>query len=847
MCYTYTYVRCPFCEKSAAAQTVAFAPVQEKNIGPILRDRPFRNETTMPDTQISKRFIEQKQKLFNLYFQNLNEKQREAVYQVNGPLLILAGAGSGKTTVLVNRLAYLTRYGNAYHDPVVPQNAASLLSEMEAAETFSREELGEYLTKFSVNPPPAWSVMAITFTNKAAREIKERIRKIFGEDSREAAELMTGTFHSICLQILRRYGSQIGYDRNFTICDMDDVKKQITQCMKQLGIDDKNLPVRTVMNAISRAKDKLIAPTEFAMQSGADVKKKQIASIYELYTARMHSQNLLDFDDIIMETVRLLTQCEDVRSMLQGRYRYISVDEYQDTNYAQLTLTLLLSGRYRNIMVVGDDDQSIYKFRGAVIENILNFDKNYDDTRVIRLEENYRSTKTILNAANHVIANNTGRLGKTLWTDGAEGEKIVVRCLGNQNDEARFIAETTASKVAQGASYKDFAVLYRMNSQSRSIEQTFAKAGIPYRMLGGTRFFERMEVKDIVAYLALIYNPNDDLRLHRIINTPRRGIGEKSIQVAQSLADAEGCPLMEFLRSVKRYNAISSSTANAMVNFVYMMDHFRECAANVGIPALIEQVMEESGYNAMLAELTDLTEREERRSNLEELVNAARQYEEANENASLIDFLEDIALVSDVDKYDETADAVVCMTVHSAKGLEFPVVFLPGMEDNIFPSFQTLMNPDDIEEERRLAYVAITRAKRELIVTHVRERMMNGRTSANALSRFIAEIPGECLDVVEEPVQSSELRQRMPRLPKMKPINHFVEETKRPVSALEKKAPVKPAAAFSAGERVRHQTFGEGMILSARPMGADILYEIAFESAGTKKLMATYARLTRVD
>ncbi len=799
----------------------------------------------MPD--ISTRFTEQKKKLFDLYFQNLNEKQREAVYQINGPLLILAGAGSGKTTVLVNRLAYLTRYGNAYHDPVVPQNAGVLLPEMEKAETMSREELGEYLTKFAVNPPPAWSVMAITFTNKAAREIKERIKKIFGEDSREAAELMTGTFHSICLQFLRRYGSQIGYDRNFTICDMDDVKKQITQCMKQLNIDDKTLPVKTVMNAISRAKDKLIAPPEFSMQAGVDVKKKQIAAIYELYSARMHAQNLLDFDDIIMETVRLLTQCADVREMLQNRYRYISVDEYQDTNYAQLTLTLLLSGKYRNIMVVGDDDQSIYKFRGAVIENILNFDKNYDDTRVIKLEENYRSTKTILNAANHVIANNSGRLGKTLWTSGADGDKITVRCLGNQNDEARFIAETVSDKVEKGNTYKDFAVLYRMNSQSRSIEQTFAKAGIPYRMLGGTRFFERMEVKDIVAYLALIYNPNDDLRLHRIINTPRRGIGDKSVQVAQSLANAEGCPLMEFLRSVKRYNAISASTANAMVNFVYMMDGFREAASSLSISALIEQVIEKSGYTAMLAELPDLSEREERKANLDELVNAARQYEESNAEATLVDFLEDIALVSDVDKYDETADAVVFMTIHSAKGLEFPVVFLPGMEDNIFPSFQTLMNPDEIEEERRLAYVAITRAKKQLIVTHVRERMMNGRTSANPLSRFIAEIPEECMDIVDEPIQSGELRQRMPRLPKMKPVNHFVEETKKPVSALEKKAPAKPGASFATGDRVRHQTFGEGTVLSVKPMGADVLYEIAFESAGTKKLMATYARLTRVE
>jgi len=801
----------------------------------------------MPDIQTSNRYLQCKKQLFDLYYGKLNDKQREAVYKIEGPLLILAGAGSGKTTVLVNRLAYLIRYGNAYHDETIPQNAASLLTEMEAAKTLDHDALGVFLTRFKVNAPPAWSVMAITFTNKAAREIKERIVKIFGEDSSEASEIMTGTFHSICVQLLRRYGSQIGRDRSFTICDTDDVKKQLTLCMKQLNIDDKVLPVKNVMNAISRAKDKLIGPAEYSMQAGQDFKKKNIAAIYELYQGKLRSQNLLDFDDIIMETVRLLTECEDVRAMLQNRYRYISVDEYQDTNYAQLELTMLLSAKYRNIMVVGDDDQSIYKFRGAVIENILNFDKNYDNTAVIKLEENYRSTQTILHAANSVISHNSGRLGKTLWTGGAEGEKICVRCLGNQNDEARFIAETVNEEVSKkGAAFKDFAVLYRMNSQSRSIEQTFAKAGIPYRMLGGTRFFERMEVKDIIAYLAVINNPSDDLRLHRIINTPRRGIGDKSVQVAESLAAAEGFTLMEFLRSVKRYNAISPSTANAMVNFVYMMDQFKEMAASLSLTDLIQMVIEETGYDKMLSELTDLTEREERRANLDELIGAARQYEENNENPTLVEFLEDIALVSDVDKYDESADAVVFMTVHSAKGLEFPVVFLPGMEENIFPSFQCLMNPEDMEEERRLAYVAITRAKRELVVTHVKERMMNGRTSTNSLSRFIGEIPKEYTDVVDEAMQSVELRQRMPRPAKVKPVNHFLEETKRPIPTIAKKTAA-PVGSFNTGDKVKHMTFGEGTILSVKPMGADILYEIAFDNAGTKKLMATYAKLTKID
>jgi len=804
----------------------------------------------MTATEIRTLYTETKRSLFDTYFGNLNPKQREAVYQVNGPLLILAGAGSGKTTVLVNRLAYIIRYGNAYHTDLVPTDVSeSMIAEMKSAAELPREELGEYLTRFAVNPPPAWQVMAITFTNKAAKEIKTRIEKIFGENSTEAAEIRSGTFHSICVQILRRYGEQIGYDRNFTICDTDDSKKQIQLCMKQLNIDDKQLPVKSVQNAISRAKDKLIGPIEYAEKAGNDAKFKQIAQVYQLYTEKLKNQNLLDFDDIIMQTVRLLTECEDVRTLLQNRYKYICVDEYQDTNYAQLELTLLLSAKYRNIMVVGDDDQSIYKFRGAVIENILNFDKNYDDTTIVKLEENYRSTKTILNAANKVIENNTGRMGKTLWTGGEEGEKIVIKNLGNQNDEARYIADVVSTGVKNGGTFRDYAVLYRMNSQSRSIEQAFAKSGIPYRMLGGLRFFDRMEVKDIIAYLALINNPNDDLRLRRIINTPRRGIGDKSLQIAEALAYEEGCPLLEFLRRAKRYTAISPATANQMVNFVYMMDKFREAAGQMNVSSLIEMVIEDSGYAKMLSEMTDLTERDDRQNNLNELLSAAKAYEEQAEEPSLVEFLEDVALVSDIDKYDETADAVVLMTIHSAKGLEFPVVFLPGMEESIFPSFQTTMNPDEIEEERRLAYVAITRAKKRLFITHVRDRMLNGRTGSNQLSRFAAEIPAELVERIDETPADAELRQLRQRPVKQKPINHFVNETSKRSPALTNLKPQNSAAAsgFAVGDKVKHVTFGEGTILSSRPMGGDTLYEIAFDKVGTKKLMATYAKLTKVE
>ncbi len=802
----------------------------------------------MTEINLRQSYLDAKKALFDKYYEKLNAKQREAVYHINGPLLILAGAGSGKTTVLVNRLAYIIRYGDAYNSNYYPADLnEELLGEMKSALNLEHDKLGEYLGKFAQNPPQAWQVMAITFTNKAAREIKERISAIFGADSKEASEIKTGTFHSICVQILRKYGDNIGYDRNFTICDTDDSKKQILLCMKQLNIDEKLLPVKTVQNAISRAKDKLTGPEEYMANAGTDMKFKQIAQIYELYAAKLKSQNLLDFDDIIMQTVRLLTECDDVRTLLQNRYKYISVDEYQDTNSAQLELTLLLSAKNKNIMVVGDDDQSIYKFRGAVIENILNFDKNYDNTAVIKLEENYRSTQNILNAANSVIANNSGRLGKTLWTSGNEGDKIVIKNLGNQNDEGRYIAEIVTNGIKDGGSYKDYAVLYRTNAQSRAVEQAFAKSGIPYRMLGGMRFFEHAEVKDIIAYLALINNPNDDLRLRRIINTPRRGIGEKSIQIAEALAQEEGCQLLEFLRRVKRYSAISSATANQMVNFVYMIDKFREFASSMKPSELIEYVVQESGYNKMLSEMTDIVDRDNRINNIGELVSAARIYEEGTEEPSLVEFLEDVALVSDVDKYDENADAVVLMTIHSAKGLEFPIVFLPGMEENIFPSFQTLLSPEEIEEERRLAYVAITRAKKKLYITHVRDRMLSGRTSSNELSRFAKEIPAELTDREDEIPGDAELRQLRQRPVKQKPVNHFLNETSKPSPALTALKSQSSKTLFNPGDTVKHITFGVGTILSSKPMGGDTLYEIAFEKVGTKKLMATYAKLVKVE
>lgn len=496
-------------------------------------------------------------------------------------------------------------------------------------------------------------------------------------------------------------------------------------------------------------------------------------------------------------------------------------------------------------MVVGDDDQSIYKFRGAVIENIRNFDKNYDNTTVIKLEENYRSTSTILEAANGVIAHNSGRLGKTLWTSGERGEAIVVKNLQTQNDEARYLADIVTSQIRDGkANFRDFAVLYRMNSLSRAFEQTFAKSGIPYRMLGGLRFFDRMEVKDIISYLQVINNPLDDVRLSRIVNTPKRGIGDRSFGIAETLAYETGYSILEFMKNAKRYTAISTAAANAMQSFSYLIDSLREDAERLTVSELIERVINVTGYGKMIDEIKEKNEREERRSNLEELVAAAVQYEQGTDEPSLIEFLEDVALVSDIDKYDDSADAVVLMTVHSAKGLEFPTVFLPGMEENIFPGYMSINDPDEIEEERRLAYVAITRAKRRLYITHVNDRMMNGRTQCNQLSRFVTEIPEK---LVEREEERSVTVRRSAVLSSSMRAGGYSQNVASQLSP--KKAPASvrraPSETFSAGDSVVHPAFGNGVILTVKPMGGDVLYEVVFENAGTKKLMATYAKLKK--
>ena len=799
-------------------------------------------------------FIKLKKELFDRYYSFLNDMQRQAVYTINGPLLILAGAGSGKTTVLVNRIAHMIRYGNAVEDQYVPGDLdEGMLAEMRRALEMPREELGEYLTAFTSNAPKAWSVLAITFTNKAAREIKNRLADAFGEESSEASEIWAGTFHSVCLRLLRRWCKDIGYTDGFGICDTDDSKKLISACMKQLNIDDRQLPIKNVMNLIGRAKDRLLTPEDFAAEAGTDFKLKQVSKIYTLYQNRLRSTNLMDFDDIIMQTVTLLENNEEAREYVQNKFRYVCVDEYQDTNKAQLHLTMLFSGKYNNIMVVGDDDQSIYRFRGATIENILNFEKTYRNARVIKLEQNYRSTKNILDAANGVIAKNETRHDKKLWTAGNAGDKIALRKLGNQNDEARFLSDQILADMrAKGYRYRDFAVLYRTNAQSRNIEQAFAKGGIPYRMLGGLRFYDRAEIRDIIAYLCVINNPLDDIRLKRIINVPRRGIGDKSIVTAESLALAGGYSLLEFIRHATEYSAIPQAAAKSMVSFAALIDELRAKAAQNKVSDLIRSVVEITGYGKMLEAAGE--EEADRIDNIGELISSAAQYEQSTDAPSLSEFLEDVALVSDVDKYDETADAVVLMTIHSAKGLEFPVVFLPGMEEGLFPGRQSILNPDEIEEERRLAYVAITRAKTKLYITHVHNRMLNGSTQYNPLSRFAEEIPPELVEEIDSygsmhksahPVNfghtAPSYTSHRTTTPSFGRPSTSAARTAIPTAAKT------PLPSFSAGDRVRHMTFGEGVILSTKNMGGDILYEIAFDKVGTKKLMATYARLKKAD
>ena len=779
-----------------------------------------------------------KRALFDKYFARLNEAQREAVYTTEGPLLVLAGAGSGKTTVIVNRIANIIRFGRASQEEALPAGASELLPEMKRiSESGSREEAGEMLDALAVEPAMPYQVLCLTFTNKAASEFKARLTAMLSE---KAGDIWAGTFHSICVRILRRHISELGYRNDFTIYDSDDSRKLISEILKELGVAESVLPPRAAMKEISDAKNNDRTPEDELADAGRDVRKKKLAEAYRRYQKRLFDASALDFDDIIMLTVRLLREFPELRERYRRQFEYILIDEYQDTNPSQAHLARLLTGEKSNICVVGDDDQSIYSFRGATVDNILGFDTVFKNAKTVRLERNYRSTGNILKAANGIISNNIGRKGKELWTSEPDGEPIHIKRLYTQTEEAGFICGEIAKRVADGAKYSDFAVLYRVNAISATLESAFVKKRIPYRIYGGIRFFERREIKDILAYLSLMVNPADTVRLLRIINVPKRSVGEATIERARELSRSAGKPIFDIIANAGSYPELKRVSPK-LERFGRLINELREYSLTHTLAETVERVIDESGYRKMLREEEGGEEREQ---NVMELVTSAALFAETAPEPTLSAFLNELALVSDLDNYDADSDAVVLMTVHSAKGLEFPVVFVPGFEEGLFPSSQSVSAGDRaLEEERRLAYVAVTRAKREVFLLHVATRMLYGRTETRQTSRFAAEIPAEAAErgAVKDsgghavaPVSAYSARHTQSRKSFLESIKQNAEKT--------------PACEeLAAGARVRHAMFGAGRIVSAEKMGADMLYEIEFDSGSVKRLMGSFAKLKRID
>lgn len=779
-------------------------------------------------------------------FARMNDRQKQAVFTVNGPLLILAGAGSGKTTVLINRIANILRYGDAYnstylHDDLDENDIAACKAYIENGTPLTTETQ-EHL---SVSACAPWRIMAITFTNKAAGELKDRLCAMLGET---ANDIWASTFHSTCARILRRDGERIGYSSHFTVYDTDDQRRLMKNILKELDISEKNITPKSILNEISRAKDSLISPAEYALTVGDDFRLKIISRAYTTYQKRLEDADAMDFDDLINKIVELFKKCPDVLEYYQNRFRYLMVDEYQDTNHAQYTFVRMLAEKSGNLCVVGDDDQSIYKFRGATIENILSFENTFQNATVIRLEQNYRSTQNILDAANAVIEHNTERKGKTLWTQNGTGAMIHLHTAENETDEAERITKIILDSVAAGRKFSDYAVLYRMNSQSLTFERNFAKSGVPHRIIGGTRFYERREIREMIAYLSVINNPSDEMRLRRIINTPKRSIGDRSVEVAAQIGQQTGETLFEVVSHAKGYPALSRA-ANKMTLFAAQMQGLIELNNDekVTLGELYDELVERIDYLNFL-KTDDPESAEDRAANVQELASNLRRFEEENPEGTLSDFLEEVSLITDIDNYDNNADSVVLMTVHSAKGLEFPVVFLPGMEENIFPGMASVYVPSEVEEERRLAYVAITRAKEELYIFHAESRMIFGMTNRNRVSRFVEEIP----ETLVEHTRSRDYSARPVSMPNFGGAKPFGEapKTKSVAEAggFTPKPRVKPAPAgtYRVGDTVLHKAFGTGLIVSATPMANDTLLEVAFDKVGTKKLFANFARLTKV-
>lgn len=778
-----------------------------------------------------------KQAALKRYFSRMNDMQREAVFTVNGPLLVLAGAGSGKTTVIVNRIANMINFGNAYHDSTRcgDDDDIAFLKDYAEGKTDDFDTLRDIT---AVDPVRPWNILAITFTNKAAAELKTRLYDMLGE---EALNIHAATFHSACVRILRQEIEWLGYARDFTIYDSDDSQRMLKRIMAESDVSEKQFAPRAVLSEISFAKDKMISPEEMLEDAGQDYRKKITAKLYARYQERMKAANAVDFDDILLLTVKIFEQFPDILKKYQNRYKYIMVDEYQDTNHVQFRLVSLLSQAHNNICVVGDDDQSIYKFRGANIENILGFERQFDGAAVIRLEQNYRSTQNILNAANSVISHNCGRKEKSLWTSGEEGDKIFWYKAIDESDEANFVSDTILQNYKKTGKYSDCAVLYRLNAQSNSIERTLIKKGIPYRVYGGMRFYDRAEIKDITAYLGFINNPNDIIRFQRIINQPKRNIGDATVSLIEQISSDLRISPLEVMRNCDEYAPLSKKV-NVLKNAAAMFDSLSESAEKMPLDEFIDELLEKTGYNDYLKALGD--EGVGRAENIDELRSTIAVYINEAEEPSLSGFLEEVALYTEADRDDGSDDKVTLMTIHSAKGLEFPNIFVIGLEDGIFPSSRSFDNEEDLEEERRLAYVAITRAKKKLYITSASQRMLYGQTQRNVTSRFIREIGSELIEKHDNAsaVKNSPADSKAMTAVHSATLQQQIARNKVISSGMSKA----PTVEYAAGERVFHNIFGEGTVISVKKMANDAMLEIAFEKVGTKKIMANFAKLRKI-
>ena len=763
-------------------------------------------------------------------YPRLNSRQKQAVLKTDGPLLVLAGAGSGKTTVIVHKIAHLIQYGSYAGEPQgIEPEEKEILGWYADGEI---DELPPHLTPYLMGSPvEPWQILAITFTNKAAGELKQRLIQKLGESG---GDIFASTFHSACVKFLRRDAQKIGYENSFTIYDTADQQTLMKECIKELEIDDKKYPPRSVLSIISQAKDKLTDPAEFMSHTHGDFYLSQVARLYELYQKKLKKNNAMDFDDLIVNTVRLLEECPEVLSYYQNRFKYILVDEYQDTNHAQYRLVSLLAAKHQNLCVVGDDDQSIYKFRGADIGNILGFEKEFKGCQVIKLEENYRSTQTILDAANAVIKHNAGRKGKELWTSQGEGEKIELYTAMNEHAEAYHIADAIRER---GGDLNDVVILYRMNAMSRIVEDALLKSAIPYKVVGGLRFYDRKEIKDLTSYLRLIQNHGDDVALQRVINEPKRGIGPTTVAKVQAVAASEGLTMYAVCQKAEMFETFNAATAEKLKNFDKLIGGLRtDLDEGMGLELFVRTVLERTGMTAALKQ-EKTVENQTRLENLDEFISMIQEAVNKDAEVTLAQILEDISLISDIDNYDEAQDTVTLMTLHSAKGLEFPVVFLMGMEEGVFPGMRSFGDDEEIEEERRLCYVGITRAKERLFLSRAKSRMLFGATKYNPPSRFLDEIPDELLDCKEERPTITPMTEISSRSGSISMSATF--------TAPQKAEPAKDLPDYTVGDKVKHRKFGIGTVVSAQSMGKDVLLRIDFPE-GEKKLLAAYAPIEKL-